>query len=713
VTIDPNTGEATTRQTFAHNQIVVCETGGIPRPCYRGDGSRASSFKRLLPWWEGRGSRHIDTWINTPTFRNWTDTSVWSGLTPPFPWLFTQEIYYIKAYREWRGDVCLIFQGRLMCVHSGSLAGASCNILASSVCSAMGSIVPPLGTVCSIAVPAMTFACNEITNNAVDPIVSNINQICDAMVAIADISPYVTPSNRQLLIDKCRSTVAEVVNIIPATSAGRNIYADLYRFIPLGNPSDKNSAHLTTGIGVRAPGQTQAVIVSYEIEKNPVLRYPQTQSSVEGAKFLNQMHTPLQCESDDPTSCEPVGGFGTNYEPRSCTFVDVFTNPGDSLTFNYPPSYLHVDNILTRVDQIECQNQGELDRFHAPAPDGCNGHTWDVCATDKCNPILCGFTCGSLPGMCTSWPECKAEVRIEIRTVPKIPFIDQLWKETVVGSNTSFRKIFPKIEEGAPVSCIKQIPGNSYVSYISGMETNLAQISTAGPNTFPGNGESSVSPGQLYFPHLGTVHEYFLKGIQTAIRPQGFGSPIVNGDPEICALTAGATGECKMWLFMRSSGGQYVYEQIVQAAEATSCNGEHLNPAWALFIALNENAGLMTDDPDGESLDHFGCDQQERAGYALTIEGKLDCMLDTLRNDCAAGKTDEQTLTEYGYPPGYGFGNMGLLGLAGDPPPPLWGSNFPVSTMISTMLSANYSSFSQFADTFCPNSPTLVLPPYQ
>jgi hypothetical protein len=74
-----------------------------------------------------------------------------------------------------------------------------------------------------------------------------------------------------------------------------------------------------------------------------------------------------------------------------------------------------------------------------------------------------------------------------------------------------------------------------------------------------------------------------------------------------------------------------------------------------------------------------------------------------------AGKTDEQTLLEYGYPPGYGFGYLQILGAVGIPP--LWGSNFDTGLLVSRLLTSDWSSFAQFAPLFCPNSPTIVIPP--
>jgi hypothetical protein len=84
-------------------------------------------------------------------------------------------------------------------------------------------------------------------------------------------------------------------------------------------------------------------------------------------------------------------------------------------------------------------------------------------------------------------------------------------------------------------------------------------------------------------------------------------------------------------------------------------------------------------------------------------------MLNTLRNDC--GKTDQQTLLEYGYTnyPG-DFGNMTIL--TGGEIPPLWGSNMDSGGgLVQTLLSIDWTRvFPNAPEEFCPNSPTLEGP---
>jgi len=413
-----------------------------------------------------------------------------------------------------------------------------------------------------------------------------------------------------------------------------------------------------------------------------------------------------------PIDCKKIKGPGKNYEPTTCEFVEVSTNLGDRATFRNPATHLAVTDVIITVEKIECENKEDIATYLAPVSEGgCDGHTWDPCLTTRCNTDQCGYLCpaGPIPpSACTSVPDCKAEVEVIIPTTPKVPYADQIWMSTVIDTNTSFRRIFPKLEEGAPVQCIKEIPANSLVVYSPNPETNLQRINTAGPNTFPGCGPACNAGGQLYFPHLGTIYEYFLKGIQTALRPRGFGHTtfvdgvpfsVPQGDMDKCITEA--LGDCKMWLFEQYEG-QTVYDRIIQKAQQTTCNGKSLNPLWALGIALNENAGLMTNDADGDSPTHFGCNVCEIG----TIDEKMECMMNTLRADCAAGKTDEQTLQEYGYPPGYVLFPITVLSPAGAYPPPIFGSDFDVGTIIQNLLNTDWKSVYPTAqDIFCQSTP--------
>lgn len=438
--LDPNNGNAEVRETSTHNQIVVCTTKNIfginnpwigtekPIPCYDGNDKKANGkVYRMLEWWGGKYAGLIESLDVIP---NWDGSQRWNYTTPPFPWQFTEDIYYQKAYNEWRGKECLIVPifKKLLCV--------------------------------DIKIPGVA----ELHTNSM---------------------------------------------------------ADFYQYIPLGNPTDKNAKHIVGGVQAHGEGGTQAKVVSYDPlapGDEPVLFYPHTQSTLEISKLLNETQGP-----------KGIKGQGEGVEPSSCEFVDVRSNSGDDIIFenSNPKTQLSVRHVKTEVSLIGCANNGELEQWFKD--------------------------CGPTPGLvahpkCSSYPSCDGEVAIVIPTTPKIPNLGLIWQQTVADTNSAFRRIFPKIEEGAPVSCIADIPGASNVNYTAASDTNLTKVTTAGPNVYTGQGSIQ---GQLFFPHLGSIYEYFLKGIQTALRPQGYGEPITNGN--LCATTQ----QCGEWESkLKDSGGE-------------------------------------------------------------------------------------------------------------------------------------------------------------
>jgi hypothetical protein len=73
-----------------------------------------------------------------------------------------------------------------------------------------------------------------------------------------------------------------------------------------------------------------------------------------------------------------------------------------------------------------------------------------------------------------------------------------------------FKRIYPKTNTEGSVGRIMDIPGSTSITYSGG-----------GINT---------TNADLKIPHIGGVSEYFLKGIQTALRPKGFGDVITFAD---------------------------------------------------------------------------------------------------------------------------------------------------------------------------------------
>ena len=60
---------------------------------------------------------------------------------------------------------------------------------------------------------------------------------------------------------------------------------------------------------------------------------------------------------------------------------------------------------------------------------------------------------------------CQAEVGIEFKLGTQTPWANQIFKNTVAGTSSTFRKIFPKVIENAPINCIADIPTTTGVDY--------------------------------------------------------------------------------------------------------------------------------------------------------------------------------------------------------------------------------------------------------
>jgi hypothetical protein len=183
--------------------------------------------------------------------------------------------------------------------------------------------------------------------------------------------------------------------------------------------------------------------------------------------------------------------------------------------------------------------------------------------------------------------ECKKSPTITFPINTKTPYADQVWNKLVSGSTSIFRRIFPKTSSVSPVFGIHDIPGSTRVTYTSTNGTSLA-----------------YSEGDLYFPHIGGIEEYFLKAIQTALRPKGFGEKIISGQPNPgytgpinCNQSAPAVNLPKTinvnvmydiaLRWVSGATGNHVKECYNDVAGRSVSGG--INPAFAFTIWLNES----------------------------------------------------------------------------------------------------------------------------
>lgn len=107
---------------------------------------------------------------------------------------------------------------------------------------------------------------------------------------------------------------------------------------------------------------------------------------------------------------------------------------------------------------------------------------------------------------------CSQDVSIGLSTQSKIPLVDDVWSRLVAGPMSIVKRIFPKTNATGSLGLMKDFPGSTNVTY-SSTAIGITQTST-----------------ELKIPHLGGIQEYFLNGIQTALRPKGYGNYITFGD---------------------------------------------------------------------------------------------------------------------------------------------------------------------------------------
>ncbi len=114
---------------------------------------------------------------------------------------------------------------------------------------------------------------------------------------------------------------------------------------------------------------------------------------------------------------------------------------------------------------------------------------------------------------------CTKEALVSLSVLTKTPLADDVWSRTVAGPAAIFKRIFPKVGPGGAILGILDIPAATKVNYVG--------ADFAGN---PGN-QRSGEGAELYFPHIGGISEYFLKGIQTTLRPKGYGEQVLSGAP--------------------------------------------------------------------------------------------------------------------------------------------------------------------------------------
>lgn len=273
-----------------------------------------------------------------------------------------------------------------------------------------------------------------------------------------------------------------------------NSYAEMFSYIPMSSTEDVEGEIKIDNVS--ASSTVKDIKFSGQAAK---LFFPHLEESDQLGSLLQDTYT--------PRGGEKVGNPTNVASGTSCNTVEVRSNSGDDLFAD------KITGNLSYTASFSCT-------FDAPVPTGC----YDRCIYFGGVPNECRADClypDTVPPVATPTQTCSKDVYIELSTTSKIPMVDDIWSRLVAGPMAVFKRIFPKTNTEGSLGQIIDIPGSTNITY-SG--SGITQSNT-----------------DLKIPHIGGISEYFLKGIQTALRPKGFGDAISFADNS----PSQSGGQCK------------------------------------------------------------------------------------------------------------------------------------------------------------------------
>jgi len=448
-------------------------------------------------------------------------------------------------------------------------------------------------------------------------------------------------------------------------NASPGFIGNLFSYIPFSSTEDRRGIYEAIISSIQ-PAQENVRIISASLTQVPAdLFFAHIDETAELADTLQKTFAFLGAELNGPPS-----NISDSPNPY-CDLVQVRSNPGDDLFatellvhVNYtaqvdcdflvpylesnPAEGVPVGNLCTSLVGQSCQtvssgdycevNYGQVDCLDGqicgsncaplPGPGDCGVYapgyscvpaswscdfTFDAGFSICPSSYQCGMGCSS-PGPQTPnlSQSCSATINVNLGTLTQTPRADELWSRFVSGPAGIFRRVFPKIETDAPVEALWDIPASTTVTYTP--DAGVTYVGIPGsPRTEP----------ELYFPHIGSIHEYFLKCIQTALRPQGFGEPCLSGTPgtnapvsDDCPAVADASIPSR-WLGPMKENyarlaeawcggvGENRVEECYNYVVQQSINAG-VNPAFTLTIWLNETAASNYECSGNVAVQDFG-----------------------------------------------------------------------------------------------------------
>lgn len=340
-----------------------------------------------------------------------------------------------------------------------------------------------------------------------------------------------------------------------------NYKAQLYPNIPLS--SNEDSVGKAEGGATVGPAPSDTTISGVSVTSTAAtLYFSHLEEAVGLAGLLQKTYLSRGANPSAPGNSVPV------QVDNSCKIVEVRSGAGDSLfagdidvkikyhadfSCDFQVPYCSASNVRDCIygcipdmtegickTHIYCSQDNltlcAVYPYYGCSPNEnggtCRTYSYEPFCSEDNNNTLCDYGCTPAPygGYCNPPPPpdvqyCTKSIPIAVNITTKTPLIDNIWTRLVSGSSSIFRRMSPKLGEGTGLGEVKDIPASTKVTYKGSL-----------------NGESVESTGQLNFPHIGGISEYFLKGIQTMLRPKGFGEQVSIGTPGPYPTPGGSPG---------------------------------------------------------------------------------------------------------------------------------------------------------------------------
>lgn len=396
-----------------------------------------------------------------------------------------------------------------------------------------------------------------------------------------------------------------------------NYFANLFSYIPYSSTEDREGSVEARTVSPQQTGDVVVSDVSFSNQDPAELFF----AHMEGVVGLADLLQSTFASKDQ----ERVGGASSSSTGTSCDIAQIRTNAGDNLFAG------EIQGDLSYVAEFSCD-------FEIPEiePGGTCFAPADCPEDQSCN--LTAHRC--IPNSNISNPSCTKNIFVNLSLITKTPLADELYSRLVDGPASVFKRLFPKIGGNGPLEALLDIPAATKVNYSGDAVVQAGN---------PGN-ERSGESAELYFPHLGSVSEYFLKGIQTLLRPKGFGEPIISGQPETLpdepspeegevscnqnAPEANVAGLIDKDAFAAladrwSGSGNFASECFNDVVARAKSRG--VNPAYALMVWLIESGASNY----SISVEDFGVHLADVRGFSAQMDRFLGTVTGGAHNYCA------------------------------------------------------------------------------